>query len=64
MWPMVEICGEEENIRFDNDEGQEECVPWTLQMYIKLSNITYVSRATLYCVKKLITEGKSAAVSV
>ena len=45
------ICGEE-YIRVDNDEGVEELIPWTLQMYIKLS---YASKARFYCVKKYAT---------
>ena len=32
-------------IRVDNDEGEEELILWTLETYIKLSNIKYASKA-------------------
>ena len=44
------IC-DGEYIRVDNDEGEEELIPWTLETYIKLSNIKYASKARFYCVK-------------
>ena len=44
------IC-DGEYIRVDNDEGKEELIPWTLETYIKLSNIKYASKAHFYCVK-------------
>ena len=42
-------CGD--NIAIDNDQGEEELIPWSLGMYIKLS-IRYASKARFYCVKK------------
>ena len=48
------VYGNEDYIRIDNDDGQEECIPWTLQTYIKLSSVRYASRARLYCVKRFI----------
>ena len=48
------ICTDE-YIQIDDDEGKEECIPWTLQAYIKLSSIKYASKARFYCVKKYIT---------
>ena len=44
----------EEFIRVENDDGIEECIPWTLQTYIKLSSIKYASKARFYCVKKYV----------
>ena len=41
-------------IQIDNDDGEEECIPWTLEAYIRLSSIRYASKARLYCVKKFI----------
>ena len=43
-------CGD--NIAIDNDQGEEELIPWSLGMYIKLSNVRYASKACFYCVKK------------
>ena len=48
------IYESEDFIRVDNANGGEECVPWTLQTYIKLSSGRYASRTRLYCVQKLI----------
>ena len=47
------ICNEE-YIRVDNADGEEECIPWSLQTYIRLSSIRYASKAQFYCVKKYI----------
>ena len=44
-------------IRIDNDDGEEESIPWTLETYIRLSSVRYASKARLYCYKKFITEG-------
>lgn len=41
-----------EHIRVDNEDGVEELIPWTLETYIKLSNIKYPSKARFYCVKR------------
>ena len=43
-------CGD--NIAIDNDQGEEELIPWSLGMYIKLSNVRYASKARFYCIKK------------
>ena len=41
-----------EHIHVDNDDVVEELIPWTLEAYIKLSNIKYPSKARFYYVKK------------
>ena len=48
-----------DSIRVDNNDGEEECIPWTLQTYIKLSSIRYASKARFYCVKKFVVGTKS-----
>lgn len=48
------ICTDE-YIRIDNEDGEEECIPWALDAYIKLLSIKYGSKAHFYCVKKYIT---------
>ena len=47
-------------IYVDTADGQEECIPWTLQTYIKLSIIRCAFKACFYCVKKF-TNWYSAA---
>ena len=41
-----------DNIAIDNDQGEEELIPWSLCMYIKLLNVRYASKACFSCVKK------------
>ena len=40
-----------DNIAIDNNEGEEEFVPWTLDTYIRLSSCRFASKTRLYCVK-------------
>ena len=40
-----------DSIPIDNEDGNEELIPWTLDAYIKLSSFRYASKARLYCVK-------------
>ena len=52
-FPMAVECPSiVEHIHVDNDDVVEELIPWTLEAYIKLSNIKYPSKARFYCVKK------------
>ncbi|CAI8021362.1 hypothetical protein GBAR_LOCUS12679, partial [Geodia barretti] len=51
-------------IQINNDDGEEECIPWTLEAYIRLSSIRYASKARLYCVKKFIEDVENQKVSV
>lgn len=41
-----------DKITVDKEDGSEEKLPLTLQMYVRVSNIKYQSRAKFYCVEK------------
>ena len=43
-----------DHILIDNDDGNEESIPLTLEAYTQLSNVRYASKTRLYCVKKLL----------
>ena len=47
-----------DTIQIENENGEEESIPWTLETYIQLSNARYASKTRLYCVKKFFIEGK------
>ena len=47
-----------DTIQIENENGEEESIPWTLETYIQLSNARYASKTRLYSVKKLFIEGK------
>lgn len=40
-----------DTIQIENENGEEESIPWTLETYIQLSNARYASKTRLYCVK-------------
>ena len=37
----------------DKADGSEQQVPWTVETYIKMSNMKYPSKARFYCVEEL-----------
>jgi hypothetical protein len=39
----------------DHPNGVKETLPWTLNNYLRVSNIKYPSRLRLYCIRKFIT---------
>lgn len=45
-------CIEKAQFEVTTTNGQKEVLPWTLENYLKASNVKYASRARVYCVLK------------
>ena len=52
-------CIEPKDFEIDLEDGKQQVVPWTLDNYLKVSNIRFPSRARLYCVKSIPVPGTS-----
>ena len=39
-------------LSIDDEDGIEKTIPWTLQNYLKVSNIKYASKTKLFCVQR------------
>ena len=50
-------CIEPKDFETDLEDGKQQVVPWTLDNYLKVSNIRFPSRARLYCVKSIPVPG-------
>ena len=48
------LCAGDGMISVADAEGKEQCHPWTLSLYLKVSGVKYPSRAGFFCVKKAI----------
>ncbi|XP_064389956.1 uncharacterized protein LOC135337876 isoform X3 [Halichondria panicea] len=51
-------CIEQPQSQFEvsRADGQQEVLPWTLENYLKVSNLKFASRARLYCVMKTLDD--------